>query len=132
MLFERLYETFRHIVRTASADGEGATDTVWTAGDTFSAVAVFNESVEARTGAAAGVSSRYTITAPKTVTLAYHDIVQRMSDGKIMRITSDGDDVVTPPMATFSFFEVKAEEWEIAGEITEPSSGGGTGGVTNG
>ncbi|MBO4697087.1 MAG: hypothetical protein J5643_07415 [Lachnospiraceae bacterium] len=124
MLFERLYETFRHITKTESTDGEGAQDTVWTAGETFSAVAVFDESHERRTGAAAGVSSDYTVTAPKTVTLNYHDIIQRLSDGKLLRITTDGDDVVTPPMATFAFFEVKAEEWELPEGNTIQTAGG--------
>lgn len=112
-LFERMYEPFVLVVPAASPDGEGAQDTGWTDGPEFSACAVFNTSVEKRTGAAAGVSSTYTVTVPKTVSLSYHDLIRRLSDGKVFRITSDGDDVVTPPMATFSFIEVKAEEWEI-------------------
>lgn len=117
-LFAILYEPFHHIAKAQTADGEGAQNAAWTVGEAFEAVAVFNESEEARTGAAAGVSSRYTITAPKAVTLNYHDVIRRDSDGKYFRITSDGDDVVTPPMCTFSFFEVTAEEWELPGAIT--------------
>ena len=131
-LYERLYESFRHIEAASTADSEGARNTAWTAGDTFSAVAVFTQSSEKQTGAAAGVSSRYQIYAPKTVTLNYHDIVQRIRDSKILRIVSDGDDVVTPEMASMSFFRVDAEEWELAGTITPAQTQGQTGGTTNG
>lgn len=112
-LYERMYEDFVLLTPTAAADGEGGQTSVWTAGATFPAVAVFNSSSEKSTGAEAGVSSAYTVTVPCSVSLTYHDIIRRKSDGKIFRVTSDGDDVVTPDMATFSFIEVKAEEWKL-------------------
>ena len=46
--------------------------------------------------------------------------MKRVSDGKVFRVTSDGDDVITPPFATFSFHQVTAEEWEIAEAEPEP------------
>ena len=112
-LYERQYEAFDLMSLVSSADGEGGRTAEWTAGSEFPAVAVFESSAEKRTGAEAGTSSRYTLTIPKAVTLKYHDVIRRQSDGKIFRITSDGDDVITPPMATLSFIEVKAEEWEL-------------------
>ena len=45
--------------------------------------------------------------------LEYHDVFRRLSDGKIFRVTSDGDDVQTPKSATFQFSRVTAEEWEL-------------------
>lgn len=130
MLYEQMMEPFCYIEKTRIADGEGGYITTWTEGAEFSAHAAFDTSIEARTGAAAGVSSLYTITAPKFVALEYHDIIRRASDGKIFRVTSDGDDVVTPPMSTLSFLQVTAEEWELAGTITQNSAQ--TGGSTNG
>lgn len=67
--------------------------------------------MEARTAEKQGVTSRYTITAPITAKLEYHDVCKRVGDGKIFRITSDGDDVKTPPSASFQFLQVEAEEW---------------------
>lgn len=128
MLYEQMMEAFCYIEKVRIADGEGGFITTWTEGAEFSAHAAFDTSIEARTGAAAGVSSLYTITAPKSVELEYHDVIKRASDGKIFRVTSDGDDVVTPPMSTLSFLQVTAEEWELAGTITpKPAqTGGGT------
>lgn len=124
-LFERMFEEFAPMVLTTSADGEGGQTTAWTAGTSFLAVAVFDSDTEKNTGAEAGVASKYTITVPKTVTLSYHDVIKRTRDNKIFRITSDGDDVVTPSMATFSFIEVKAEEWELPDGGTQPEGGDG-------
>lgn len=115
MLYEQMMEPFCYIEKVRIADGEGGFITTWTEGAEFMAHAAFDTSIEARTGAAAGVSSLYTLTVPKTVALEYHDVVKRLSDGKILRVTSDGDDVVTPSMATFEFLQVTAEEYEIAG-----------------
>lgn len=130
-LFERQYEEFVPMVLTATADGEGGQTTAWVAGTAFLAVAVFESSTEKNTGAEAGTSSTYTITVPKTVTLTYHDVIKRTSDEKIFRITSDGDDVVTPTMATFSFIKVKAEEWELPNGGAQPETGTQTGGGGN-
>jgi hypothetical protein len=37
----------------------------------------------------------------------------RNSDGKIFRITSDGDDNHTPKSATLDMRQVSAEEWSL-------------------
>ena len=114
-LFEAMFEPFCYMEKTRVPDGEGGTIVTWREGAEFQGKAAFDTSIEARTGAAAGVSSLYTLTVPKAVALEYHDVVKRLGDGKILRVTSDGDDVVTPSMATFEFLQVTAEEYEIAG-----------------
>lgn len=115
MLFAEMMEPFCYVEKTRVPDSEGGSRVTWREGMEFHAHAAFDSSIEARTGAAAGVSSLYTITAPKTAALEYHDVIKRVRDGKIFRITSDGDDVITPNQATFSFLQVTAEEWELAG-----------------
>ena len=67
--------------------------------------------MQARIGEKSGVTSLYTITTDKSVKLEYHDVLKRLSDGKIFRVTSDGDDKVTPPSASFQFSQVTAEEY---------------------
>ena len=114
-LFEEMYEPFCYMEKTRVPDGESGTITTWREGMEFRGHAAFDTSIEARTGAAAGVSSLYTLTAPVSVPLEYHDIVKRLGDGKILRVTSDGDDVVTPSMASFTFHQVTAEEYELTG-----------------
>ena len=92
-------------------DGEGGFTTDWADGVQFKAAITFNTSMEARTAEKQGVTSRYTITAPLNAKLEYHDVIRRLRDGKVFRITSDGDDVQTPASASFQFLQVEAEEW---------------------
>ena len=92
-------------------DGEGGFITDWAEGVQFNAAISFDSSMEARTAEKQGVTSRYTITAPLNAKLEYHDVLKRLRDGKIFRITSDGDDVQTPASASFQFLQVEAEEW---------------------
>ena len=94
-------------------DGEGGFITDWAEGAQFEAAITFNTSMEARTAEKQGVTSRYTITAPLNAKLEYHDVLKRLRDGKIFRVTSDGDDVQTPASASFQFLQVEAEEWEF-------------------
>ena len=95
-------------------DGEGGFTTDWAEGVNFKAAITFDSSMESRTADKQGVTSRYTITAPLNAKLGYHDVLRRLRDGKIFRVTSDGDDIHTPSSASFKFLQVEAEEWILA------------------
>ena len=95
-------------------DGEGGFTTTWGEGAGFMASITFNSSMQARIADKQGVSSLYTVTTAKNASLEYHDVIKRLKDGKIFRVTSDGDDVQTPPRAVFGqYLQVSAEEWVI-------------------
>lgn len=98
------------------ADGYGGYITTWTEGAEFDAAITFDTSMEARTADKAGVTSLYTVTTSKTLTLEYHDVFRRLRDGKVLRVTSDGDDRFTPTSATLDMRQVTAEEWSVTGE----------------
>lgn len=100
--------------RTIQPDGEGGTLTNWIEGAAFNAAITFDNSIEAKAAAVQGVTSLYTVTVPKRVKLEYHDVFKRLSDGKIFRVTSDGDDKITPERASFQFAQVSAEEYVLA------------------
>ena len=97
--------------KNTTSDGRGGFITSWTDGAEFDAAIVFDSSMQARAAEAAGVKSLYTITTAKNVNLQYHDVFRRLSDGKIFRVTSDGDDKKTPPSATINMRQVTAEEF---------------------
>ena len=101
--------------KTRVEDGEGGFITTWQDGAQFMAAITFSSSMEARRAEKEGVTSLYTVTTPKNAKLEYHDVFRRVRDGKIFRVTSDGDDVVTPDSATFQFSQVTAEEWALPG-----------------
>ena len=100
--------------RTTQPDGEGGTLTNWIEGAAFNAAITFDNSIEAKAAAVQGVTSLYTVTVPKRVKLEYHDVFRRLSDGKVFRVTSDGDDKITPERASFQFAQVSAEEYVLA------------------
>ena len=100
--------------RTTQPDGEGGIVTTWVEGAAFNAAITFDNSIEAKTAAVQGVTSLYTVTVLKRVKLEYHDVFRRLSDGKVFRVTSNGDDKITPERASFQFAQVSAEEYVLA------------------
>lgn len=94
-------------------DGEGGMLTTWTEGATFKAAFPLNSSMQARIAEAQGVTSLYTIVTARDINLQYHDVVKRLEDGKVFRVTSDGDDSKTPRSAGLDMRTVTAEEWVI-------------------
>lgn len=112
-LLSEAYEKFIMLDRITVADGYGGYDVEWRPGAEIAAAVVFNSSVEALTAQAAGVTSLYTITTSRSINLQYHDVLQRVRDGKIFRVTSDGDDNLTPQSAGLDMRQVQAEEYVL-------------------
>lgn len=94
-------------------DGYGGYITTWSEGATFDAAIVLDSSMQARIGQQMGVTALYTITTRKAMTLEYHDVFVRVSDGKVFRVRSDGDDKKTPQSAALNMRQVSAEEWTL-------------------
>jgi len=99
--------------KTIVNDGLGGFDTVWVDGAKFEAAIVYNLTLQAEQAEAAGVKSRYTVTTSRALTLEFHDVFRRESDGKIFRVTSDGDDKYSPKIATMDMRQVRAMEWDL-------------------
>lgn len=99
--------------KTTVDDGYGGVKPVYSAGAIFNSAITFDTSIEARVADKQGVTSLYTVTTPRNITLEYHDIFKRKSDGKIFRVTSDGDDKYTPKSAGLDMRQVTAEEFLI-------------------
>lgn len=97
-------------------DGYGGFDTTWVDGASFDAAIVLDSSIQARVAEIQGVTGMYTVTTSKTINLQYHDVFRRNSDGKIFRVTSDGDDKKTPASASLNMRQVNAEEWKLNGQ----------------
>lgn len=97
-------------------DGYGGRDDKWVDSSvTFDAAIVFDTSITARRAEKEGVTSLYTVTTKKEMKLDWHEVFKRLNDGKIFRVTSDGDDVLTPLSATLNMRQVTAEEWRPTG-----------------
>ena len=108
-------EAFVMMDKTTTPDGYGGFTREWREGASIQAAAVFDSSMQARIAGSQGVTSLYTITTTRSITLEYHDVIKRVSDGKVFRVTSDGDDRKTPPSAYLDMRQVSAEEWSLTG-----------------
>lgn len=112
-LLDDMMEQFHIMDKVTSDDGYGGVTTEWKEGATFQGVATFDSSMQARAAEKQGVTSMYTVTTSKSVVLQYHDVIKRDRDGKVLRITSDGDDKYTPASAGLNMRQVSAEEFVI-------------------
>ena len=100
--------------KQTTADGYGGYYTTWVDGAEFDAAIVLDTSIQARIGEKQGVTALYTVTTSRAMNLQYHDVFRRVSDGKIFRVKSDGDDKRTPISATLDMRQVSAEEWTLS------------------
>ena len=115
-LYTDMLEPCVMLDRTTSPDGYGGYIVEWVEGAQFEAACVFDTSIQARTADKQGVTSLYTVHTRKRVNLQYHMVFRRLSDGKIFRVTSDGDDKYDPARSTIDMRLVTAEEWELPHE----------------
>lgn len=114
-LLEEAMETFVMMNKTTVPDAYGGYYSVYTDGAEFQAASTYDMSMNARVAAVQGVTSVYTITTTKAITLDYHDVVKRKSDGKVFRVTSDSKDKKTPESASLNMREVTAESYTLPG-----------------
>ena len=99
--------------KTTVSDGYGGFITEYVEGASFQAAITFDTSVQARRAEKEGVTSLYTVTTPRNVALEFYMIFRRTSDGKIFRVTSDGDDKMTPQSTILDMRQCTAEEWSL-------------------
>lgn len=112
-LLEQAMEDVILLEKTRVPDGEGGFIAKWSEGAVFKAAVTFDTSMESRIAEKQGVTSRYTVTTRKSAMLEFHDVFRRISDGKIFRVTSDGDDKYSPNSSSLNMRQVTAEEWSI-------------------
>ena len=124
-LLDDAMEACVFINKSKAPDGYGGYVDVYVDGVEFNAAITFDTSIEARAAEKQGVTNLYTVTTRKSMTLEYHDLFRRVSDGKVFRVTSDGDDKHTPASASLNMRQVTAEEITLNSTTV---SGGGTNG----
>lgn len=112
-LYEKAMKKFIFLESRREPDGRGGFYTEWLDGAEFPAAVAFDNSMQAKTAQKQGVTSVYTVYANKSVEFKYHDVIKRLEDGKIFRITSNGKDKKTPESAALNMLAVSAEEWVL-------------------
>lgn len=94
-------------------DGQGGSKMAWTDGMTFEMAYERDSSTQALIAEQQGFTRTYKGYVLKTMGLKYHDVLRREEDGKIFRVTDDGDDNHTPDTSLMDARCVVMERWEL-------------------
>lgn len=96
------------------SDGEGGFYTTWTEGAEIEIAITQDTSLQARLAEKEGVLSTYTLTSKKPNSLEYKDVIKRLKDGLILRVTNDAKDFPEASSNTLrSYTQVNAEKWRL-------------------
>lgn len=123
-LLDEYMENCVMIDKTTVSDGRGGFDYAFVEGAEFQAAITLDNSIQAKIAEQQGVTGIYSVTTQKSINLQYHDIFRRSSDGKVFRVTSDGDDKKTPPSATLNMRQVSAEEYTLPSTVPDSYGSG--------
>lgn len=115
-LVTAMMEPFVMLDKRSVSDGLGGFTREWIEGAQFDASAILDTSTTARVGAVQGLTSLYTVTTQKNINLQFHDVFRRISDGKVFRATSDGDDKASPAVSSLDMRQVSAEEYTLTAD----------------
>lgn len=109
-LLEEAFEDFVIVNKSMVDDGYGGVVTEWTEGATIRGAMVYNNSNEQRIAQALGSTADYTFTVKKDLLFDYHDVLKRVSDGQLFRLTNNADDFHTPASASLNMRQYNAEQ----------------------
>lgn len=112
-LLDDALEPMTIINKSIVDDGYGGTTTVWTDGATIQAAAIYDSSSGTRIAMALGDKSTFNLIVRKDINLDFHTVLRRKSDGLILRITNNSDDLKTPASAKLNTKQYRAEEWAL-------------------
>lgn len=95
------------------SDGEGGFVTKWTEGADVKIAITHDSSTQARIAEKEDVTSLYTLTTFRENKLEFHDVIKRLSDNAIFRVTSNAEDKLSPQISSLNMAQVSAERWEL-------------------
>ncbi len=99
------------LIQVDTKDAYGGYTSEFAVGEQFDAAIVYDSSTAARVASVQGVRDLYTVITDRDTVLSYHDLFQRVEDGKVFRVTTNGGDNATPESAGLDMRAVRAEEW---------------------
>ena len=99
--------------KVRTPDGLGGWTTAWADRGEFKAAIDKDNTIQARIAEAQGIREVYTVTASRSVPLEFHDVIRRVSDGQIFRVTSNMKDNMSPTFSGINFGQVTAEAWVL-------------------
>ena len=113
MAIEDFYEEFGFVEKRKQSDGMGGFINEYVETVPFKAGINTDQSMEARIGEQQGVKSIYTITTSKDCMLEFGDIIKRKRGNSYYKITSNGEDMISPMVSEMDIIQVTAENFTI-------------------
>ena len=112
-LLMQMMDDCRILNHIRSDDDFGGYTEEWSDGMRFRAAIAKNSSPEQQIAEKQGISESFTVVVDDSITLDYHDVFRRISDGSIFRVTSKTTDSTAHPASTVRIAKVTAERWEL-------------------
>lgn len=112
-LIESMMEDFVFLNKVKVDDPVGGYKDDYQDGVTFKAAVIKNSTTEAQIAEKNGISEIFTIVTDKSMVLEFHDVLRRVSDGEIFRVTSRAVDSQAPEASTVPIAKVSAERWVL-------------------
>ena len=112
-LLDSMAEECRFMNHIREDDDVGSSVDYWTEGSKFLAAIVKNSTTEAVVAEREGITEIFTVVVKKGISLDYHDVFKRLSDGQIFRVTSATKDSEAPEASTVRIARVTAEKWVL-------------------
>lgn len=106
-------EGFVIMDKTTKSDGLGGVITVWKEGAPVE-VALQQDTATGKQIAQALTGVRtYTVVTKKNIDFHYGDVIKRVRDGQVFRITSNSDNLETPESSAINMRQTTAEEYDL-------------------
>lgn len=112
-LLDEMSDEYTILDKVTVDDPLGGYKAVWRNGATIRASLAVASENEITIAEKAGTHVTHTLFMNKDIKLDYHTVLQRNKDGKILRTTSKGDELITPPSSRLNLRKVNCEEWEL-------------------
>ena len=100
-----------HVNKAVVDDLYGSTTEVLTDGAQFDAYIIKNTTTEAQIAEKQGIKEIFTVVVRKGTNLEYNNLIRRLSDSVIYKITSNIKDSEAPGASTVKVAKVTAEKW---------------------
>lgn len=111
MLLDDVKEAFILMDLARTSDGEGGYTQSWVEGAEFQGVKALNTTTEAIIAQQQGLKAIYSLLVPKSLPIAYQDIVKD-EQGDYFRVTSSPKDKQTPDISALDMQYFTAEKLE--------------------
>ena len=119
-LLDQNLTEFELLQYVQSRDGEGGYLRGWTVKQTFMANWYVKSDIQRYVALKAEGMGQYALLTGREITLSFHNVIRRVKDGKIFRITSDSDDRYTPQSATLNLRYQEMDEWTLVdGDVND-------------